>query len=50
MTRDNNQTGNGNARLYALVVVLALGGGAGGDALLGRLVAPKAVAPLPSRL
>lgn len=44
MTRDDNQTGNGNARLYALVVVLALGGGAGGDALLGRLVAPKAEA------
>ena len=38
MTRDDSQAanGNGNARLYALVAVLALGGGASGSALFGR--------------
>lgn len=44
MSRDEPQGSNGNGRLYALVIVLALGGGAGGDALLGRLGAQKAEA------
>lgn len=51
MSRDDAPQGsNGNARLYALVIVLALGGGAGGDALLGRLGAQKAEAVSPGEI
>lgn len=46
MTRDDGPSAasNGNARLYALVIVLALGGGVGGDAIVGRVVGSRAEA------